>query len=264
MVAPTRENILVARRGTDTSGRGIFMSGWMWLCWRALLNDPRLAAFRDKIIVVQGPWMDKNGGGAADSAGFHDEGGCDDIRTWNLTTAELDLFIWVASEYGFQFWRRDPSPAHGGMDSHAHCVFGSDFNLTSGARQQVAALRATPRKDGLAGNGPDYEKRFTPIRFEPPTELLQEDYMATSAAENKLDQLLEAVKGIDTDLGKLSDDERRRFQEERKRAKQRYSKLITKLGDLADDLGGDARAKVLKILADEPDVDGADNPAQEA
>lgn len=186
---------VVARRGTDTSGRGIFMSGWMWRCWQALLADPRLERVKDHVIIVQGPWMVKNGGGAADSEGYHDEGGCIDIRTESygeLTGADLDLFILVASEYGFQFWRRDAQ--HGGMDPHAHGVFGSDYELSVGAIVQVHELLANPRGDGLAGNyGHDYEKRFTPIRVAPTLQLLQGDYMAGEQAEKKLDAILKAL-----------------------------------------------------------------------
>lgn len=187
---------VVRRVGTDTSNRGIFMSGWMWRCWQALINDPNLARIKDHIIIVQGPWMKLNGGGAEDSAHYHDEGGCIDVRTTSygeLSGDNLNLFIYVASEYGFQFWRRDAE--HGGMDPHAHGVFGSDYDLSSGAAEQVRELFANPRGDGLAGStGLDYEKRFTPIRVGPPDELLQEDYMATSEAEQKLDQILRQTK----------------------------------------------------------------------
>lgn len=196
---------VVARRGTDTSGRGIYTSGWMWRCWQALLADPRLDPIRSRIIIVQGPWMKLNGGGAVDSAGYHDEGGCLDCRSREFSAAEIALFVLVASDYGFQFWRRDA--AHGGMDPHLHGVLGSDYDLSSGAREQVVELLATPRGDGLAGSyGRDYEHRVTPIRQYPPNDLLQEDYMATDDASKKLDLLLkqaEASQKRDVALRKL-------------------------------------------------------------
>jgi len=251
----------VIRVGTDSSSRGIFMSRWMWRCWQALLDDPRLAGFAHLITIVQGPWMEKNGGGAQDSAGYHDRGGCIDIRTWNLTAAQITLFILVASEYGFQFWRRD---ARHNMDPHAHCVFGSDRALTAGASQQVADLLANPRRNGLASGGPDYEKRYTPIRLAPLPGLLKKDYLMTSAAEKKLDAVLEKVDTLTNRLGNLTDAEKRRYQDDRERQTKRYQNLVAKIGGLADQLEGDARAAVLRVLAEEPDVTGADNPAKEA
>lgn len=203
---------VVARRQSDANGRPVYMSGWMWRCWQALLKDPRLAAFVDRVTIVQGPWMSKvPGGGAEDSAGYHDEGGCIDIRTWSLTAAELALFILVASEYGFQFWRRDAE--HGGMEPHAHCVFGSDYDLSSGAREQIRELLLDPRGDGLAGSyGRDYEHRFTPIRQGPPDNLLEEDYMASNEAAQKLDQIFrqvqatrKLVKGVSDQVDAIAD-----------------------------------------------------------
>ena len=255
----------VIRVGTDSSGRGIFMSRWMWRCWQALVADERLAAFAHLITIVQGPWMIRAGGGAADSAGYHDRGGCIDIRTWNLTLAQTLLFIKVASEYGFQFWRRGPGAMFGNMDPHAHCVFGSDAELTSGARDQVADLLASPRRNGLAGGGLDYEKRYTPIRLAPLPGLLKKDYLMTSAAEKKLDSLSEKVDSLTNKLGNLTDAEKRRYQDDRERQSKRYQNLVAKIGGLADQLEGEARTAVLRVLAEEPDVTGSDNPAtQEA
>lgn len=169
------------------------MSGWMWRCWQALVADHRLSAFKGRITIVQGPWMIYAGGGAVASAGYHDRGGCIDIRTWSLSSAELALFILVASEYGFQFWRRDAE--HGGMDPHAHAVFGSDYDLSPGAAEQVRELLGTPRGDGLAGSyGRDYEHRVTPIRQGPPDNLLQEDFMSSTDAERLLNQILNQSK----------------------------------------------------------------------
>lgn len=253
----------VIRVGTDSSGRGIFMSRWMWTCWQALIADPRLAAFAHLITIVQGPWMIKAGGGASKSAGYHDRGGCIDIRTWNLTLAQTLLFIKVASEYGFQFWRRGPGALFGNMDPHGHGVFGSDRELTAGASRQVQDLLANPRRNGLSPSGPDPEKRYTPIRLAPLAGLLKKEYLMTSAAERKLDNLTAKVDALTGSLGKLSDAERRRYQEDKERQSKRYRDLVARLGGLADSLEGDARTKVLALLAQEPDVTGADNPAQE-
>lgn len=170
------------------------MTKWMHEVFQAICNDPRLASIKDKIAIVQGAFMSRVGGGADASDGYHNEAGCIDIRRWSLTEAEVTLFIEVASEYGLQFWRRDEDYAHGHMESHCHGVLGSDSPLSSGATQQVHDLMANPRLDGLANRGHDYEERFTPIRFAPPDELLQEDDMADPATQKVLADILDGVQ----------------------------------------------------------------------
>ena len=156
----------VIRHGTDSSGRPIYMTRYMLRVWYAILADPRVKPFAHKIVIVQGAFMARLGGGAAASAGYHDGGGPVDVRTWNLTQTELTTFIRVAREHGFAFWRRDKNPTHGGMDPHAHGVLGSDYALSAGARYQWQQY--INGRDGLARNGPDYEWRPSPLITRPP------------------------------------------------------------------------------------------------
>lgn len=264
----------VARRGTDTSGRPILATAYFWAVWCAMLADPRLAAFAWKIVVVQGAFMARLGGGATASAGYHNLAGCWDVRTWNLTPAEQQLLWDVAAEYGIWFWKRDLNPAHGGMDEHGHAVAGWDRPLAAGAATQWAQAQA--RRDGLARNGPDYMLRRRPIVLTPPARLLQEDPMAAPDAQKKLDQILANQERLERSLGKLSDAERSRFERDRARDKAAKSQMIGLLGSVVDqlteignDVADDAtkaqvravKTMILSALAANPDVDGADNPA---
>lgn len=262
----------VARRGTDTSGRGIWMSAFMWLVWNRMLADPRLAAFRSRIVLVQGPFMRYNGGGAEASAGYHDLGGCIDIRTWNLTLAEQAIFWKVAAEYGFWFWKRDA--AHGGMDEHGHCIAGWDHPLASGAAYQWAQAKA--RRDGLAGNGPDYMRREGPLVLFPPAHLLKEDPMSNPDVTKLVRETHEASEQTLALLKRFVPAEIQRDRNAARKAREVAKRQISTLGGVVDALTEVAteddidvlkrrlaslRGTVLEALAEDPDVDGADDPA---
>ena len=267
----------VAQRATDTSGRPILATAYFWQVWLAVLADERLRSIAWKVVVVQGAFMSRLGGGAAASAGYHDLGGCWDVRTWNLTASEQQLVWDVAAEYGVWFWKRDLSYAHGGMDEHGHAIAGWDAPLASGAAYQW--VQAKQGRDGLARNGPDYMLRRRPIVTSPPPNLLTKEYLMTSPAEDKLDEALSLLKSLDKSTEKLSDAERRRWTKQ-KDWKQQSTK---RLGGIADQLGSLAepaqkgkstedqlkalrqavrglRGDVLQLLSEDPDVDGADNP----
>jgi len=160
-------DLTVVHYGIDTSDRPILGTAYMVAVWEAILADRRVKPFADRLVIVQGAFMSRvPGGGASASGGYHDLAGCWDIRTWNLTTAELDTFIFVARQYGWAFWRRDKE--HGGMDEHAHGVLGTDSPLASGAAQQWRDYLAN--LDGLASRGRDYEHRPAPLVLTPPEE----------------------------------------------------------------------------------------------
>lgn len=260
----------VARRGTDSSGRPILATAFFWRVWQAVLDDDRVRPFAHLVVVVQGAFMARLGGGATASAGYHDLGGCWDVRTWNLT-AEQERILWaVAWEYAICFWKRDM--AHGGMDEHGHGVAGWDRPLASGAAYQWTQARN--RRDGLAGNGPDYMPRpKTPLPTFPPADLLRGDDLMSDAQfkalDGKLDRVLDRINAT-------ADADRTRDQRAAQKAREVAARQIAALGGLADQLAQIAegtsddatreqlrntRAAILKALADDPDVDGADNPA---
>lgn len=262
----------VRQRGVDTSGRPILATDYFWRVWNAVLARPKVQPFASKIVVVQGAFMARLGGGATASAGYHDLAGCWDVRTWNLTAEEQRILWWEAALLAIIFWPRDA--ARGGMDPHGHAVAGWDRPLATGAAYQWQ--QAKNGRDGLAGNGADYVRPRPPWVDTPPPALLQEDYMASTEAEKKLDEILAGQQRLAESLGTLSDAEKTRFVRERDRDKEVRSKLYDLLGGLADQLteiGNDvtnkalkakvanARSQILTALAEDPDVDGKDNPA---
>ena len=143
----------VVRVGTDPSGRPILMTKKMRSWWR------RVCIRLDfEPTIVQGAWMAKAGGGAAASAGYHDGGGCLDLRVWNLTEEQQTRLIRVLRLMGAGAWIRGEAQ---GMQPHIHLVLGSDRGLSPGAQRQWAAY--IDGKDGLALNGPDYHWRPNPL-----------------------------------------------------------------------------------------------------
>lgn len=250
------------RRGTDTSGRPLMSTDRFWRAWQALLRRPRVVPFADRITPVQGAWMALVGGGAVDSAGFHDLAACWDVRTWNLTDDE-ERILWEEAELlGIHFWKR-ARPAHmGGMDEHGHAVTLWDGPMDAGAAQQ--RLQAINGRDGLSRSGPDYMPRKTPPVLSYPAALIEgEDDMADAKTQRQLDRIEAAQKATLAAIEAATDAEVRRDLKDRERQSRRYRNLVAKIGGLADTLEGAARAAVLRVLAEEEDVTGADNPVPE-
>lgn len=152
----------VRQYGTDSSGRPVYLTAFMDEWWEAVVAD---LGFRP--TIVQGAFMSRvPGGGAAASAGYHDLGGCMDVRTWDLTGSQLDALVRATRSRGGASWRRDKSPAHGGMDPHCHITLGADRPLSAGAAESWRSYLAGD--NGLANNAPDYEWRPTPLVTTPP------------------------------------------------------------------------------------------------
>ncbi|MBB3041232.1 hypothetical protein [Nocardioides soli] len=172
----------VRRRGTDSSGRGIYASDYMWSWWQQVLADPAVAPFAHLIVITQGAWMTVAGGGARASAGYHDGGGCFDLRVWNLTSRQVVTLVWAIRRHGGGAWLRNL--AHGGFtDPHIHLVLGTDYDLDSGAAWQWSEYIAG--RNGLASSGRDYHRRPNPLITTPP-----EDDMANA------DEVLAAVEKL--------------------------------------------------------------------
>jgi hypothetical protein len=186
----------VVHYGIDTSDRPILGTAYMVAVWEAILADKRVAPFAAKIVIVQGAFMSRvPGGGASASAGYHDLAGCWDIRTSNLTAAELDAFVYTARCYGWPFWRRDAE--HGAMDPHAHGVLGTDSPLAPGAASQWDDYKAG--FDGLADDGPDYERRPSPLVLTPP----EETFMLNDADKQWISDAVTAAVKAAVDSNRL-------------------------------------------------------------
>lgn len=213
----------VRQYGIDTSGRKILMTAHMADWWEGVVAE---LGFRP--TIVQGAFMSRLGGGAAESAGYHDLGGCLDVRTWDLIGEQIDRMIRVTRSRGGGSWRRDESPLHGGMDSQCHITLGSDSPLSPGARASWASYLAG--RNGLANNAPDYEWRPKPLVTTPP-----EDDMTPEQAKT-LDQIAQNTERTNRML-------------ERQRARQlaQTQRIIRRLDGLAD---GASAEDVRKVRAD--------------
>lgn len=138
--------------GPDSSGRKLLLSNRTHVAYQLVCTLTGVWP-----TITQGEWMSRAGGGAADSAGYHDRGGAIDIRVWDLTRQELDRWLFAGRQLGVIGWERDA--AHGGMEHHAHVLIGGDITAAAGLRWQLQDYAAGG--NGLSGSshGPDYERR---------------------------------------------------------------------------------------------------------
>ena len=141
--------------GTDPNGRKLIMTRRMKAAFDAVTEE---CGFTPEI--VQGAFMASVGGGAAESAGYHDLAGCIDTRTWDIDDSQEKTLIRAARSIGWAVWKRDA--AHGGMDEHMHWVLLGEAGMAKGAREQEADYRNG--LDGLASRGRDYHWRPSAIR----------------------------------------------------------------------------------------------------
>jgi hypothetical protein len=159
----------VHQYGTDTSGRPIYMTAYMHQWWEGIVGELGFDP-----TIVQGAWMARvAGGGAAASAGYHDGGGCIDLRVWDRTQTQIASMVHAIRWGGAGCWVRDRT--HGGMDPHLHIVLGTDGGLSSGAAWQW--LNYLHGGDGLSSGGRDYHPRPSPLVTEPPEALMNGDAM---------------------------------------------------------------------------------------
>ena len=124
------------RLGTDSSGRAVLMSPLMSKWWSEYVKACQAKGFTP--VVTQGAFMAQAGGGAAASAGYHDLGGCLDLRVWDRTTAERQFMVRHARRMGAGAWIRDQR--HGGMDPHLHLVLGADDAIGAGETHGEAGV----------------------------------------------------------------------------------------------------------------------------
>lgn len=269
----------VSQHGTDSSGRPLLFTNAFWTVWLAILAHPRVRPFAANIVWVQGAFMSRvPGGGATASAGYHDLAGCGDVRTWNLTTEQERALWWVSCLVGaIYFWKRDLSAAHGGMDEHGHGLAVWDQPLASGA--QVQRGQALGGRDGLASNGPDYHPRPDPRPTLPDPAIWKEpDIMADPDVVRTVNDTHANTELILERISGFRQAEAERDRAAAKKAREVAQRQIAALGGVVDRLTELATEKdadklqaamrdlartVKTHLADDPDVDGPDNPAPE-
>lgn len=182
--------------------------------------------------IVQGAWMEKNGGGADASAGYHDKGGCLDLRVWDLSGTQVEAVIHATRWGGAGSWLRDQ--AHGGMDSHIHLVLGSDKDLAPGAAWQW--INYLNGGDGLTSGGRDYHPRPSPVVQVPPDSLFGD--WIDMATKEELTALLtnQVVEPLRDSIRKFAAINAQRDKADR-------AELRTILADIRGEQDNDARAK---------------------
>lgn len=141
---------------------------------KKLLMNARMKAAFDTVsaelgftpTIVQGAYMAQvPGGGADESAGYHDRGGCLDVRTWDLAPtfgSSVDEVVRVARSVGWAAWLRNEQ--HGGFDEeHMHWVLLGDLDCGDDPKFQMRDYRAGG--NGLSGltHAPDFHPRPDPI-----------------------------------------------------------------------------------------------------
>jgi hypothetical protein len=213
----------VAKRGMDTSSRDIYATNYMWSWWLAVCGRLGFTP-----TIVQGAFMTRAGGGADASAGYHDKGGCFDLREWDLSSEQVGKVIRELRRSGAAAWLRDEQ--HGGFSPHIHFVLGTDSPLASGAAGQWTDY--LNGGDGIGGR--DYHWRPDPIVTTPP-----EDEMADYAAQlDRIEQLVTTVR----------DHEDKRDAAERERTKKNHEAVLALLDKALDDIKDAASKAQVKRL----------------
>lgn len=224
--------------GTDSSGRTIYLTAFMHDWYEA-----RCAAVGFRPTIVQGGFMTRNGGGADDSSGAHDQGGCIDVRTRDLTEAQIDAWVRETRDHGGATYRRDLTPKHGGMDAHAHTTLGADRPLSPMASllwtSYLAGGDALAAGPGRPAGAPDYEYRPNPLVLIPPPE----DDMPYS--EKQLTEIMRAA--VKAELEPVADDLKAQAKRVRQavmgilrdiRAKTKDPEILARLDDIEATLEG--------------------------
>ena len=187
---------VVEQRGTDSSGRPILMTRYMHDFWEGVVDD---LGFRP--VITQGAWMARvPGGGAENSEGFHDAGGCLDYRTRDLTLAQNLAVIRTIRLHGAGAWRRYRS--QGMSEDHGHLVLGTDPGISIAALGQWREYLAGG--DGLTGTAPDYEWRPNPLVLQPPEgdDMKAEDWdRLEKLLDKKVEAVLDGLGDVKIDVG---------------------------------------------------------------
>ncbi len=229
--------------GIDTSGRTIRMTRRAKLMFDIACEHADVTP-----TIVQGSFMGHHSADA--SAGTHEQAGCIDTRTWDLTADEQRRIIHSARSIAAVAWKRSP-PA---FDEHMHWLFLGDTPMHADAAGQAAAYKAGT--DGLAGDSPDSDWRPDPLvtTFDYDAYQAQEDEMNLNdklfpdqddspTVRQSLVAANQATRKLDRVLTRLAD-----F---RKANAERDAGLATQLDRLANQVSDDATKEQLRHLVAE-------------
>ncbi len=263
------------QRGVDSSGRPLVLTRQHWQFIDRLNAGPG----KGKLVVIQGSFR---GGSGADASGdTHDNAGSSDIRRWNLTSDEA---------YAVKKASRDPQQVGGGsmwertaaqgFDSHFHNTLVGDRPGSPGSLAQEAAYIAgyNGLGSGYRGYRDDFWRPATITAYK----FLEDEITMAEAAEIKdaikasEERILARIGGAE---GRERDRDFRMDEKNDQALKDFKSAVFTEWGKQADELTLLAnatkdvatrkelrkmQAKILRRLKDDPAVDGADNPSDEA
>jgi hypothetical protein len=245
----------IITRGLDSSGRPVKGTRQNFQFFDRLNDGPA----QGLLVIVQGSWSFADA-----SAGTHGLAMCMDYRTWNLTALVREATVRAGRDLMGTMWYRTEAD---GFDPHIHNNLIGDAPATSSAAGQVRDYRLG--LNGLANRmrdrNPYRPKIITNYKY------LEEDDMFSDADRARMERIEKTLKEFKTA-------EWRRDKEERLTEKERFSKLVTAQGKVADQLTlimnrtKDAATKkelkklqeaVLLELKNDPDVTQQDNPSDE-
>lgn len=112
----------------------------------------RAPVARKHWVIAQGSY---NAGGVRVSGGTHDGGGSVDISTNNMTEKQKRAAVKWLRKAGFAAWIRRAIP--GTWGEHIHAVLQYHKTASPAAKAQCVSYRN--KRDGLAGNAPDFSWR---------------------------------------------------------------------------------------------------------
>jgi hypothetical protein len=139
--------------GTDHT---IWMNRRMWAAWDVTIADLGFTP-----VIVQGAYMAAHGGGATDSAHYHDFGGCIDTSIIGFEEKTIREVIRVGRGVGWAVWHRIADLDNLSSD-HMHWCLLDDDRAASGALDQMVQYRHKPTLNGLTSRAVDRDADLTP------------------------------------------------------------------------------------------------------
>lgn len=250
------------QRGFDTSGRPVYGTRQNFQFY-----DRVNARVGGQLVIVQGSWSNANA-----SAGTHLLAMCMDYRTWNLTTAQrLAACRYGRDLMGTMYYR---SPLDG-FDPHIHNNLIGDAPAHWMALDQVEQYKAG--LNGLDNRAVDRDP-YRPRVIGNYKYLDPEDDM-NADQERLLKETRDLAQRTLTRVNVFAENEKQRWANERERDKRAKSDMFSLLGGQADTLARieskvedratkqlvrKQRERIMKYLKDNPDVEGVDNPSDDA
>jgi hypothetical protein len=243
------------QRGYDTSSRPLYATRQSFQRYDRI--NEHLGGV---LVIIQGSFNK----GTVASAGTHDLAGAMDFRTWNLTNDLLYSGVRFGRDLGGADYIRTTAE---GFDPHWHGVTIGDAPMSPETAQQV--------RDYYAGLNALASRRADTFSYRPaniqPYKYIEDDMFTDDDSAR--------LKRIESRLDLFADSEKNRDQEERQRDKDRFTQIISALGGTVDSLAKiesrsqdpatkadikKAKERILTYLKNHPDVNGVDNPSDDA